>query len=646
MLQFKRVVAFTPAVLLLGLVAACADQPLTPGAAPSATAGADPLASAAAAEGRSPRDVPAVQIDLPPAARPWDSDPAALAQAIHGGAGYAVVVFKETGSARALATGHRAAVTAGTVRAGLQLLERHGAEVVELLDGIGGARVRIAPAAAADISRHPLVDFVEPRQYGSIQVQTTGWNITMVGAPTFWSTQGTSGAGAKIEIIDTGHQQGHIDLPAVPTLNCSGLYGGCNDASTASWHGTHVLGIAAARNNTEGVVGVAPGIAPADVFMYGACDNYGSCPTDEVTAGINAGIFNTHVMNLSLRQPYDAAQSTAVSQAWANNIVIVAAAGNNLSNSPLYPAAYTNVIGVSGVLSNKNFAASGTTACGGYSNYGSHVDLAAPFEVQSTIGINTYGTLCGTSMAAPHVTGVAALIKAKYPTWTNQQIVNHLFATAEDRGVIGRDDYYGYGIVRALPATSPVSVYISGPSTISTAGTYTWYANPSGGNGTFTYSWEYRVQGGTWTPVGCGCASYSRSVAAGNPDFELRVTVTSGGASASDTHLVDVAIPTGTLGVTISGPTYVIGGSSNTWTANPTGGNGIYTYQWQYSLNGSTWTNGATTKSYTRTVGLYTTALYLRVTVTSNGASVTSATYFVEVEPRDSGCLMALPVCP
>lgn len=625
MIRVKQALAFSRSVLLLAFVAACADQPVTPRIAADDESAAS---AAGAANGRSPRDVPEVRIDLPPAPRPWDTDPAALSQAIFGGSGYAVVAFKEPGSARALATGRRAGVTAGTVRAGLQLLERHGAEVLELLDGIGGARVRISPEAAAEISRHPLIDFVEPRQYGHVENQPIPWNITMVAAPTFWSATGITGAGAKVEIIDTGHQQGHIDLPAVLTANCSGLYGGCNDASTASWHGTHVLGIVAARDNLDGVVGVAPGINNGDVYMYGACDNYGSCPTDEVTAGINAGIFNTHVMNLSLRQPYDASQATAVSQAWGNNIIIVAAAGNNLINTIVYPAAYTNVLGVSGVLSNKNFAGSGTTACGGYSNYGSHVDFAAPFEVQSTIGINTYGTLCGTSMSSPHVTGVAALIRALRPTWTNQQIINLMIANAEDRGTAGKDVYYGYGIVRAIAAPK---ANITGVSNISTTNSYTWNANPSGGLGAgYTYQWQYRVQGTTtWTNVGTGASTYTRTVAATDADFELRVTVTSGGLTGSDTHLVDVGVPP--VYAEITGPIYMMSGETGTWVSNASGGTGAYTYQWQFRLASSTsWTDVGTSSTYTRNAPFA--SFYLRVTGVSGGVSYTSTEHFVTVE--------------
>jgi serine protease len=630
MQRAKTAITFLRSALLLATVAACSDLPVSPGTA-AAGEGSAPSFNAS---GRAPRDVPGVRIDLPRAPRSWDRDPAALEQVIASAGGFAVVAFKEPGSGRALATGNRGAVTAGTVRAGLELLERNGAEVIELLDAIGAARVRISGTAAAELARHPLIDFVEPRQYLSLQAQTTPWGITMVGAPTFWATN--TGSGAKIEIIDTGHQQNHVDLPAVPTANCAGTYGGCDDAVV--YHGTHVLGIVAARNNTAGVVGVAPGITDANTFMYGACDSY-SCATDQITAGINAGIWNAHIINMSLGgTAYDAGMATAVANAWSAGIVIVAAAGNNMSNvSTYYPAAYTNVVAVSGVNSDKSFAASGTTGCSGYSNYGSHVDISAPFSANSTIGINTYGVLCGTSMAAPHVTGVAALLKSANPTWTNAQIVSHLFSTAEDRGAAGRDDYFGYGIVRIGSVSPPPTTNITGTASITTAGSYTWSANASGGNGTYTYNWEYRVGTGTWTSVGTG-ATYTRSVASGNPSFELRVTVTSAGQTASDTHLVTVSIGGGTLGVTITGPGYVLGGTSNTWTANPTGGNGVYTYQWQHSMTGSTWTNGATTKTYTRMAGIYATQMYLRVTVTSNGASVLSSTYYVQVEPQEPMC--------
>ncbi|HEU0014184.1 MAG TPA: S8 family serine peptidase [Longimicrobium sp.] len=539
-------------------------------------------------------------------------------------------------------------MTAGTVRAGLELLERSGVEVLELLDVMGAARVRMTPQAAQELAGHPLVDYVEPRQYGTVAAQTTPAGIHMVEAPTFWSLQGTRGAGARIQIIDSGHQQGHEDLPAVPTANCAGVHGGCDDADVQGifWHGTHVLGIVTARDNGIGVVGVAPGILPSDVFVYGACHGL-SCPSDAMTAGIVAGTYVDVISISIILSVYDAGMANAVARVWSEGVVIVAAAGNYMSNNPeAYPAAYKDVIGVSGVLPDKSFAAKGNTVCPGpypnsenYSNYGTHVDLAAPFQANSTVGVNAYRVMCGTSMAAPHVAGVAALVRARNPTWTNVQIVNHLFATAEDRGAPGKDIYYGYGIVRArAPVPCP---NITGPSSITAASTYAWQANAACGVSAYTYQWQHRVQGAaTWTNVGTGSA-YSRSVAAGSAPFELRVTVTSAGSTGSDTHLVAVSLPAPDMAVAIAGPAELLPGETGTWQAGVTGASGTVTYQWQHRLaSGTTWTAVGTGPSYSRTAGL--SPFYLRVTATAAGGNATDDHYVaVQREPIDncvSGC--------
>ena len=244
-----------------------------------------------------------------------------------------------------------------------------------------------------------------------------------VRAPEAWIT--TAGAGVTLYMIDTGHEQNHPDLPQVPIDNCAGSFGGCDDAGQHN-HGTHVLGILTARHNTEGVVGVASGIEQDLVYVYGACDSQTSdCDTPAVTAGIVAATYTAKVINLSLVVPQDLALSNAIQQAWANGVVIVAAAGNSQGEVVVYPANYANVLGVSGVNENKSFAGLGTTPpwCGAWSNTGTHVDLSAPFSAYSAIPGGTYGEKCGTSMAAPHVAGVAALLRAKYPSWSNQQVV-------------------------------------------------------------------------------------------------------------------------------------------------------------------------------------------------------------------------------
>src|ERR1041384_2217092 len=127
--------------------------------------------------------------------------------------------------------------------------------------------------------------------------------------------------------------------------------------------------------------------------------------------------------------------------------------------------------------------------------------------------------------------------------------------------------------------TPPVGANITGNTSITTAGTYTWLANASGGNGTYTYNWEYRVGTAAWTSVGTG-SSDSRALSAGNPGFGLRVTVTPNGSSASDTHLVSVNIPATTLSAAVTGDDYLINGQVGYWSASVSGGSAPYTYQW------------------------------------------------------------------
>jgi subtilisin len=544
-------------VFSASLLAACADQPLNPGAS-HGEAWSPPGTLA----GRAPRDVPEVRIQLPPVPRPWDRSPAELARALSAlstrpssaslrgdglvGSVYAVIAFKEPGSPRALQTGVRAQVSARTVTAGLNLLRQRGVEVVELLENIGAARVLITPAAAEALAADPLVDFVEPRQYASLLTQTTPWGIAAVRAPQAWPT--TTGTGATVLIIDTGYDAGHPDLRALPISHCAGAFGGCDDGGV--WHGTHVLGIVSARDNTRGVVGVGPGINGQALYVYGACDSATNvCPNDEVAAGLDWAIeLGVKVVNMSLGGfAYDAGVATAVAQAWGSGIVLVAAAGNNGNNAIVYPAGYPNVVGVSGVGSNLVFA-SGLCGGGAYSSYGSHVDIAAPFEAYSTVGDSSYATLCGTSMAAPHVAGAAALVRAKNPTWTPQQVVNQLLASARDAGAAGWDPYYGYGIVDVqkavgptLTATfpSPPTVSISGPGVIYKAGSFSWSALPAGGNGSYTFMWHYRrATSPTWTVL-----TTDRSFALyvdQSGDFYLRVTVASAGQTAEATYRVTV----------------------------------------------------------------------------------------------------------
>jgi hypothetical protein len=168
------------------------------------------------------------------------------------------------------------------------------------------------------------------------------------------------------------------------------------------------------------------------------------------------------------------------------------------------------------------------------------VDLAAPFWALSTVP-GGYLVFCGTSMATPHVSGVAALLRAQNPTWTNQQIVDRMLSTARDLGAPGRDDYYGYGLVDAayaLGLNPPVVAQIHGPTTITTPGAYTWSQTASGGTGSYTYQWWYMdlSQGNSaWMPLGTG-PTQDQYVGPGSPPFYIDVEVRSGATTDECRH--------------------------------------------------------------------------------------------------------------
>lgn len=524
----KRAIEKVLRVVVFGAAVAACSEPTTSSPA------ARPRGISSAASNGAPLDVPEVRMDRPPHPRPWDTSNVALAAAIAAQDGHAVVGFKEAGSRPALETGLRAAVTAATIKAGLALLRARGAEILTVYSAIGAAHVRMPPAIASELRSNPLFDYVEPRQYRWLQgsslgstpasklssaflAQTVPWGVQLVQAPSGWPT--SRGTGARIELIDTGMDTTHEDLPHPPATNCAGAFDGCRDAFPFP-HGSHVIGIWTARDNAVGVIGVAPGINTTDVFAYGACsDQDGHCPTPEIITGINAGIFDAKVINMSFGgSTYDAGEANAVASAWNNDIVLVAAAGNLPgvpAGSVVYPAGYTNVIGVSGVKTDKSFASSSPCPGSPSSNYGSHVDLAAPFWAKSTVPggyqDETSGW-CGTSMSTPHVSGVAALVRAARPSWTNQQVVTRLVNMAEDLGTVGRDNYFGNGLVNAYRALT-TTLSISGPGFISQKGTYTFTAAYSRFNTTPTFFWEEKqCSTCAWVHVGGSTATYTRTL--------------------------------------------------------------------------------------------------------------------------------------
>ena len=283
--------------------------------------------------------------------------------------------------------------------------------------------------------------------------QVLPWGVDRIDAELAWAT--TTANPIKVAIIDTGIDVKHPDLKdnikgGVSTVWYTTSYNDDNG------HGSHVAGIAAALDNTIGVIGVGPQI---DLYSVKVLDRRGSGYLSDVIEGLDWVIINgMDVVNMSLGTTDNILSfQEAVQRVNAAGIVQVAAAGNS-GGAVIYPAAYPEVIAVS--------ATDNTNTIASWSSRGPEVDLAAPgVSIYSTYKGQSYKTLSGTSMASPHVAGSAALvlstpISAAYDTdsdgiWDPNEAQKKLQDRATDLGAIGFDNLYGWGLVNAYNAVQP-----------------------------------------------------------------------------------------------------------------------------------------------------------------------------------------------
>ena len=281
----------------------------------------------------------------------------------------------------------------------------------------------------------------------------------------------SNGEGVVVAVIDTGVKQSAPDLANTRFVPGYDFVNADTDPTDDNGHGTHVTGtIAQSTNNNEGVAGVAYGctILPVKVL-----DSSGSGTLSQLVDGIyyasgKNNVNKADVISMSLGfPPYVTATMLAplfpaLDFADSQGIVIVAAAGNDGVSKISYPAAYDKCIAVGATRYD------GTRSY--YSNYGSALDIMAPGGdmkvdqnkdgygdgiLQNTFdpktGIFSYYFYQGTSMATPHVSGVAALLIADGVTGP-ENVRKAMQSTAKDRGTSGWDSGYGYGIVDAYKA--------------------------------------------------------------------------------------------------------------------------------------------------------------------------------------------------
>jgi thermitase len=265
------------------------------------------------------------------------------------------------------------------------------------------------------------------------------WHLPQVSAPSAWDR--SLGDQAVVAVVDSGVQCTHSDLSG----KCLPGYDFVNQDTNPDddhGHGTHVAGIAGARtDNGRGVAGAGWNVKIMPVKVLGAG---GSGSHSAIASGIVwAADHGADVINLSLGGPFTSnTLRNAVLYARNRGAVVVAAAGNDNTSNPSYPAAYPEAVGVSATTQSDGRAS--------FSNYGTYVDIASPgAAILSTVRGGSYQAWSGTSMAAPVVSGAVALLVAQDSSRTAEQLENLLFSSADDRGTTGWDQTYGHGRLNA-----------------------------------------------------------------------------------------------------------------------------------------------------------------------------------------------------
>lgn len=276
------------------------------------------------------------------------------------------------------------------------------------------------------------------------------YGLTRIRAPLAWDE--TLGRRTDIAVVDTGIDPRHPDLgkKIVKQRNFVGSTE-TNSARDDNGHGTSVAGVAAAiTNNNEGVAGTCP---RCRLIVAKSLDATNSGTVDDVAEGITWAADNgAEVINLSLGAVGADSQvlEDAVDYATGKGVVLVAAAGNESTGKPSYPAAYGNVISVAATNQNDRRA--------DFSNYGKTIDVSAPgVNIQTTDirGVEgfeqgNYATENGTSFSSPFTAGVAGLLASQGRSRT--EIQDRIERTARDLGPEGEDNFYGHGLVNAAAA--------------------------------------------------------------------------------------------------------------------------------------------------------------------------------------------------
>lgn len=315
----------------------------------------------------------------------------------------------------------------------------------ESLDSVA---VTIPGNKISELKGETAVKSIEEDGQVQVSFQETSWGTDSVEMNKSRS-MGLSGEGVKIAILDTGIASKHPDLNVAKGIS---FVQGTEGYEDDNGHGTHVAGIIAAQDNEIGTIGIAP---DAEIYAVKVLDEEGNGLNSEVVAGIDWAIDQgVDIINLSLTscKPSDLTKN-AIKKARNAGVQVVAAAGNkdvcvseNIDDI-LYPARFPEVVSVGAVTKKLNGS--------DYTYSGPSLDFTAPgARIESTYITNDdfptgYATMSGSSMAAPHVTGILALYEQLFPEMSDSERKELLISNSLDKGDGGKDNTYGYGVAQA-----------------------------------------------------------------------------------------------------------------------------------------------------------------------------------------------------
>lgn len=280
-------------------------------------------------------------------------------------------------------------------------------------------------------------------------------HLNQIKAPSAWPY--TTGKGVTVGIVDSGITATNPDLVGkiVSAPNTNFIAGAKTDVRDLNGHGTHVAGIIGAAANNKGVVGVAPGVMLLPIRVASA---NGMVSASALGQGIRRAAELAPIINVSIGG--GACCIKDIQYAVNRGALIIAAAGNSGAAAPIWPARYAKeswaagrIIAV-GAVDQSNRIASWSNRAGDAQNF----FLVAPGQWILSTKNNGQAYMSGTSMAAPMVTGAAALVKSRWNFLRAEDVAEVLFRSATDLGAPGTDPIYGRGLLNLEQAMKPIGI--------------------------------------------------------------------------------------------------------------------------------------------------------------------------------------------